>query len=118
MARSRRLSTSSIAPRLATHRRTGNALPIDDSHRRERTATLAAIETALADPARLIGVLLDAADDDDALARLMSAYGVNPEQAQALLDLQVRRVIPVHRARVAEELRVLRAESDARESEG
>jgi len=82
---------------------------IDDG-RHERLSILTAIESALADPVGLLGILLDAADDGDAIARLMDAYGVEAVQAQALLDLQVRRVIPAHRARLAEELRVLRAE--------
>ena len=55
--------------------------PALDDSRRERAAILGAIDAALTDPVRLIGILL-----------------------------QVRRVVPGHRARVAEELRVLRAD--------
>ena len=84
-------------------------LPFDDG-RNERLRILDAMATALADPARLIGILVEAADDDDAIARLVDAYAVDSVGAQALLDLQVRRVIPVHRVRITEELRVLRAE--------
>jgi hypothetical protein len=82
---------------------------IDDG-RRERLSILTAIESALADPVRLLGILLDSEDDDDAIDRLMDAYGVDAVQAQAMLDLQFRRVIPANRARLADGLRVLRAE--------
>jgi hypothetical protein len=84
--------------------------PADDGHRGERFRILSAIESALADPVRLLGILLDSEDDDDAIDRLMDAYGVDAVQAQAMLDLQFRRVIPANRARLADELRVLRAE--------
>jgi len=80
-----------------------------EDSRRERLSILTAIDAALADPVRLIGIL-QAARDDDAIARLVAAYGVDAWQARAVLDLQVRRVVPHHRARLAEELRVLRAE--------
>jgi hypothetical protein len=82
---------------------------IDDG-RRERLSILTAIESALADPVRLLGILLDSEDDDDAIDRLIDAFGVDAAQAQAMLDLQFRRVIPANRARLADELRVLRAE--------
>jgi hypothetical protein len=82
---------------------------IDDG-RRERLSILTAIESALADPVRLLGILLDSEDDDDAIDRLMDAYGVDAVQAWSVLDLQVRRTIPAQRARLAEELRVLRTE--------
>ena len=89
---------------------TADPPPVDDGHRGERLRILSGIEAALADPVRLIGILLNAEDDEDAIARLMDAFGVDAVQAQAMLDLQMRRVIPAHRARIAEELRVLRAE--------
>jgi hypothetical protein len=82
---------------------------IDDG-RRERLSILTAIESALADPVRLLGILLDSEDDDDAIARLIDAFGVDAAQARSVLDLQVRRMIPTQRARIAEELRVLRTE--------
>ena len=84
-------------------------MTVDDA-RRDRLAILTAIEAALADPAHLVGILQESVDDDDAIGRLVDTYGLDAVQAQAVLDLQVRRVIPAHRARVAEELRVLRAE--------
>jgi hypothetical protein len=82
---------------------------LDDS-RGQRMAILSAIDTALAEPVRLIGILLEAVDDDDAVRRLRDAFALDDVQAQAVLDLQVRRVVPGHRARIAEELRVLRAD--------
>jgi len=82
---------------------------MDHDARRERLAILAAMEAALADPAHLVGILQESADDDDAIGLLLDAYGLDAAQAQAVLDLQVRRVIPANRARIAEELRVLRA---------
>jgi hypothetical protein len=83
---------------------------VSDPHREERLAILVAVDAALADPVRLIGILAQAADDDDAVRRLRDAFDLDDVQAQAVLDLQVRRVTPAHRTRIAEELRVLRAD--------
>jgi hypothetical protein len=85
-------------------------LPADSSHRGERLRILAAMEAALADPVRLIGILQESVDDDDAARRLMDAFGLDDVQARAVLDLQMRRVTAADRARIAEELRVLRAD--------
>jgi hypothetical protein len=82
----------------------------DDVHRAERLRVLTAVEAALADPARLIGIVGESADDEDAARRLAREFGLDDVQAQAMLDLQVRRVTAAHRARIADELRVLRAE--------
>jgi len=90
-------------------RPTAEPQPADD-HRGERLRILTAMEAVLADPARLIHVLLDCADDEDAIGRLSQDFALDHLQAQAVLDLQVRRVTAAHRARIAEELRVLRAE--------
>jgi hypothetical protein len=83
---------------------------VSDPHRGERLSVLVAIDAALTDPVRLIGILAQAADDDDAVRRLRDAFDLDDVQAQAVLDLQVRRVTPAHRARIAEELRVLRTD--------
>ncbi|HVD26873.1 MAG TPA: hypothetical protein VNC79_00025 [Mycobacteriales bacterium] len=82
---------------------------IDDS-RRERLSILTAMESALADPVGMIRILLDCADDEDAIGRLSQEFALDEVQAQSVLDLQVRRVTAANRARIAEELRVLRAE--------
>ena len=89
-----------------------NAAPVSAAPdlRELRLSILAAIEAALADPVRLIGILQESADDDDALRRLTHSFGLDEVQARAVLDLQMRRVTTVNRVRVAEELRVLRAE--------
>jgi hypothetical protein len=82
----------------------------DRDPRAQRLAILAAVDAALADPVRLVGILGQADDDDDAVRSLRDAFDLDEEQAQAVMDLQVRRVTPRHRARIAEELRVLRAD--------
>jgi hypothetical protein len=71
---------------------------------------LAAMEAVLADPAGLMQILGECADDEDAIVRLTQDFALDRIQAQAVLDLQVRRVTAANRARIAEELRVLRAE--------
>jgi hypothetical protein len=84
--------------------------PHDDVHRAERLRILTAIEAGLADPVRLVGIVQAAADDEDAVRQLAQEYGLDDVQAQAMLDMQVKRVTVAHRALIAEELRVLRAE--------
>jgi hypothetical protein len=78
--------------------------------RRERLSTLTAIETALAEPVRLIGLLQDAADDEDAVRRVRQEFGLDRAHAEAMIDVQFRWLNRADRARVAEELRVLRAD--------
>ncbi|MCA0145778.1 hypothetical protein [Blastococcus sp. LR1] len=78
--------------------------------RAEKLAILAAYEAALADPVRLVVLLADAADDDDAVRRVQEAFDLPAEQATAVLDLQFRRLSRATRAHVADELRILRAE--------
>jgi hypothetical protein len=81
-----------------------------DLQHSERLSILAAIESALADPVRLVGILVESADGDDAVRRLRNAFGLDDVQAQAVLDAQFRQVTAAPRARLAEELRVLRAD--------
>jgi hypothetical protein len=64
--------------------------------------------TPLADPVRLIDILGQATDD--AVRRLGNAFGLDDVQAEAVMDLQVHRGTPAHRARIADELRVLRSD--------
>jgi DNA gyrase/topoisomerase IV subunit A len=81
----------------------------DELHRRQRLSILAATEAALADPVRLIGILRES-EDDDAARRLPHAFDLDDLPARAVMDLQVRRVTAANRARIAEELRVLRTD--------
>jgi hypothetical protein len=78
--------------------------------RAEKLAVLAALEAALADPVRLVGVLQEATDDEDAARRVAEAFGLAPDQAAAVLDQQLRLLTPGHRRTLADEVRVLRAE--------
>lgn len=70
-----------------------------------RLALLEALSRALADLPALLALLADAEDESGALRRLADAYDFTPEQAQAVLDLQFRRVIRGHRAALDAELR-------------
>jgi hypothetical protein len=85
--------------------------PPDDLHRRQRLSILAAVEAALADPGRLITILTESEDDDDALRRVRTTFDLDDDvQAEAVLDLQVRRMTRANRVRIAEELRILRGD--------
>ena len=81
-----------------------------EDRRQERLAPLSAMDAALADPVRLVTVLVDAEDDEDALRRVRDTFGLTDEQAASVLDLQFRRLHRAGRARVAAELAVVRAE--------
>ncbi len=85
---------------------------ISPGEREQRISILAAFEAALTDPVRLVGVLADAEDDEDAVRRVRDAFGLSAEQAGAVLDLQFRRLHRVGRTRVADELALLRAEDE------
>lgn len=78
--------------------------------RADRLAVLAAYETALADPVRLVALLGDAEDDDDAVRRVQEAFFLPARHARAVLDLQFARLSRSSRGRLADELRILRAE--------
>jgi DNA gyrase/topoisomerase IV subunit A len=96
---------------LACGNRAVQAAPVDtEARRQERLAPLAAMDAALADPVRLVTLLVDAEDDEDALRRVRDAFDLTDEQAASVLDLQFRRLHRAGRARVAAELAVLRAE--------
>jgi hypothetical protein len=69
---------------------------------------LAALESALADPIRLVQVVQDAEDDEDALGRVAATFGLDREQATVVLDAQFRLLLPSRREALAEELRVHR----------
>ena len=75
--------------------------------REGRRRVLAAIATVTADPVRLVQVIQVATDDADAARRIAEAFGLELDLAESALDLQVRRLTPTTRARIAEELRVL-----------
>jgi hypothetical protein len=70
---------------------------------------LTAIDTVLADPARLVALLQDAEDDDAAVRSVSAAFGLSAEQATAIMDNPFRLMVRSRRAALAEELRILRA---------
>ena len=76
---------------------------------RQALPVLTALETALADPARLIALLQDAEDDEAAVRSISAAFGLTPDEASVVLDNQFRLLVRSRRAAVAEELRILRA---------
>ena len=76
---------------------------------RQGLPRLAALETALADPERLVRVLQDADDHESAVRAVATAFGLMPAQASGVLDNQFGLLVRSHRAALAEELRVLRA---------
>jgi hypothetical protein len=79
-----------------------------DDDRAQRLAVLAALDAALADPARLVHLLADTEDDADATHRIRQEFGLDEVQAAAVLDLQFRRLSRAAHARLAAELDVLR----------
>ncbi len=81
-----------------------------DDARRHRIRVLSAIEAAAADPLRLLQAMQDAVDDEDAVRRVGDAFTLEEELSRVLLDLQVRQLSVASRSRVADELRLLRAE--------
>jgi hypothetical protein len=85
-------------------------LTADRDFRRHKIRVLSAVEAAAADPLRLLEAVQAAADDEDALRRVGEAFDLDEELSQVLLDLQVRRLSIDSRSRVADELRLLRAE--------
>lgn len=78
--------------------------------RERRTGILTALAAAAADPVRLVELLTRAEDDDEALALLRESFGLDDAQASAVLDGRFRMLVAVRRARLAQELDVLRAE--------
>ena len=76
---------------------------------RQALPWLAALETVLADPVRLVEPLHDAEDDDAAVRAVSEAFAITPEQAATVLDNQFRLLVRSRRSSVADELRVLRA---------
>jgi hypothetical protein len=76
---------------------------------RQALPQLAALESALSDPGRLVRVLADADDRDAAVTALEGAFGLTPEQAEIVLDSQFGGLVRSRRATLTEELRVLRA---------
>jgi hypothetical protein len=76
---------------------------------RQALPQLAALEAALADPERLVRVLQDADDHASAVRALAATFGLTPEHASGVLDNQFGLLVRRRRARLAEELRVLRA---------
>lgn len=76
---------------------------------RQALPQLAALETVLTDPVRLVRLLQDADDREDAVRMLGTAFGLTPEQSSIVLDNQLALLIGERRAALAEQLRILRA---------
>jgi hypothetical protein len=76
---------------------------------RQALPQLAALETVLTDPVRLVQVLAQAEDREAGVQALGTAFGLTPEQASGVLDNQFGLLLRSRRAAVAEEIRVLRA---------
>lgn len=84
----------------------------DRDARRHKVRVLSAVQAAAADPLRLLEAVQEAADDEDALRRVGEVFDLDDELSQVLLDLQVRHLSIGSRSRLADELRLLRAEED------
>jgi hypothetical protein len=76
---------------------------------RQALPQLAALETVLTDPVRLVQVLGQAEDHAAGVQALGTAFGLTPEQASIVLDNHFGLLLRSRRAALAEELRVLRA---------
>ena len=81
-----------------------------DDGRRAKIRVLSALELAAENPVRLVQAVQDATDDEDAVRRVGEGFGLDEELSRVLLDLEVRNLSTGSRRRVAEELRLLRAE--------
>lgn len=76
---------------------------------RQALPWLAAMETVLADPLRLVELLQHAEDDQAAVRSIAAAFGLTSEHAETVLHNQFRLLVRSRRAALAEELRILRA---------
>jgi hypothetical protein len=76
---------------------------------RQALPWLSALHIVGADPVRLVQVLHDAEDRDDAVRAVGSAFALTPEQAAVVLDNQFGMLVASRRSALAEELDVLRA---------
>ena len=83
--------------------------PVTDTDRlAERLAILSAVDDAMSDLPRLVAVLADAEDRDDALSRLRAAYGIGRVEARAVLDCPVSAFTRARRVQVRAEIETLR----------
>jgi hypothetical protein len=90
----------------------GDAVTVDETGPggvRQALPWLEAVDTVLADPVRLVALLQDAGDDDAAIGSIVAAFGLTPEQAEAVLHQQFHVLVRSRRDELAEELRTLRA---------
>ena len=76
---------------------------------RQALPQLAALETVLTDPLRLVRLLQDADDREDAVRMLGTSFGLPPEHSSIVLDNTFGVLVGSRRAALAEELRILRA---------
>ena len=74
-----------------------------------RLPVLEALSAALGDPHRLVDVLRDATDEEDARRRVAETFELTDLQAQAVLDQQFRLLTVARRTELAEQLQAERA---------
>lgn len=65
---------------------------------------LRALVEALSDPQTFLGIVLDSADRDEAIAALQDRYEWDEQQAAAVLDMQFRRATRAERDLITQEL--------------
>ena len=87
------------------------------SKARERRHIVAAIVRAAESWADVLGVIADSVSADAASAALRERFALDEVQAQALLDMQFRRVAQSDRQRLTDELTQLDAEIAGLEGE-
>ncbi len=75
---------------------------------RARAHVLEGLLKAIQHLDEVIAVIRAAASADDAKGQLVARFGFSPTQAQAILDMQLRRLAALERARLEEEYRQLR----------
>lgn len=75
-----------------------------------RFEIVSAIAMALEHPQRIISLMSEAADLDAGRSALMEAFALNDQQANAVTEIQFRRVTQENRDRVSGDLAELRAE--------
>ena len=69
-----------------------------------RVAALTALDRALADPVRLVRILVDAADPEDGAARVAAAFALTAEQGRAVCDNALATLTRARREAIAAEL--------------
>lgn len=79
---------------------------------------LTALDEVLVEPHRLIDVLYDAADEDQAVAALAREFQLSNEQASGVLDQQIMSLTRFRRAEIGDQRATEQAAADAQAREG